>query len=133
MGQEVRLRDQQCAHGGFAHIGQSVVFGQLRWYRSTFCPQCKPTEEDGDGLPPEEFRRLLLNDGGYWEVRAQAGSRPAVVIRIVKSVLGLSNAEAFAQMRQFPTVFQGTQTEAEWVQGHLAAASISASVLEMGA
>lgn len=129
MSQEVRVPVEECAHGGIARIGQTVVSGRLRWYRSTSCSDCGNVEEDGVGFPPDEVRAPLLKDGGHWEVVAQE-SGGAAAIKVVKEILGLSKAEAAARLRRFPIVFQGTLTEAEWVKEQLSAALIPASVVE---
>lgn len=129
MSQEVRVPVEECTHGGFARIGQTVVSGHLRWYRSTSCSDCGNVEEDGVGFPPEEIRALLLKDGGHWDVVARE-SGSAAVVKVVKEVLGLSNAEAAAQLRSFPIVFQGTSTEAGWLKDRLSALLIPASVVK---
>lgn len=129
MSQEIRVPAEECLHGGIARVGETVVSGRLRWYRSTSCPDCGNVEEDGIGMPPEEVRKLILNEGGHWDVVAQEANG-AAAIKVVKGALNLSNVEAVEQLRSFPIVFRGTLTEAEWLREKLSASSIEASIVK---
>lgn len=127
--QEVQVISEKCDHGGVVRIGQTIVSAQLRWYRSTSCPNCGRVEEDGIGFPPEELRGHLIKGGGYWDVRANSANR-SLVMKELKKILGLSNEKLPQQIRRFPIVFRGTKTEAEWVMMQLNASCIESSVIE---
>jgi hypothetical protein len=132
VGQEVQIPCDRCRHGSVVRVGQTVVDGQLRWYRSFSCQHCGNAEEDGVGFPPAELRDLLLESGGRWKLVVGEAKRVAA-IKVLRSVLGLATEEsAAATLRRFsafPVVHVGTRTEAKWLKAHMDAAQVASQVV----
>lgn len=130
MSQEFIVPSEECDHGGVVHIGQTVVSGRLRWYKSISCSNCGKVEVDGIGFPPEEVRKIILNSDGYWNVSVE---KPNFIkaVKIVKETIGLSNEEVICQVRRYPVIFQGTMTESEWIKNKLATFSINSEIVKI--
>jgi hypothetical protein len=103
----------KCGTQDAARIGQSIAGEQLRWYRSTTCSFCGNMEEDGVGFPSGDLRLALLAESAKYAVVAKTTSRSRG-LKLLRSVLKLSIAEAMFAMKEFPVVFEGTAIEAEW-------------------
>ena len=127
MSQYVEVPSEDCGHYGTASLGQTVVSGRLLWSRSILCPDGCAVEEDGDGFPPEWFRAVLLEDGGWWEVRAADADRVAL-LKAMRELFGFSMQEAIGRGQAFPSLFRGTRTEAEWLREKLSGMHIASEV-----
>jgi len=113
-----------CGNLDGASLGQSVIFGKLRWYVSTNCPRCRHvSEEDGVGFPPQTHREKLLVSGGTWNLVVDVQFRVAF-LKTLRELVSVSFAEA--SKIKFPKAFSGTKAEVEWVLYHATAAGISA-------
>jgi hypothetical protein len=131
MAQQIRIPYDGCIHGGIAFLGQTIASNELRWYRSFSCPVCGHVEEDGTGFPPPAWRELLLNEGGRWNLVAD-GTNRAAAIQVMRAALALSMEEAAAALRQFPVLYAGTVTEAEWLKALLEASGLASQIVADG-
>jgi hypothetical protein len=103
------------------------VSSRLLWYRSISCPACGRIEEDGEGLPPQEFRARLLQEGGRWKLVA-TGPAKAAAIKVIRSAFAVPLGEAF---RLFPVLYIGTKTEAEWLKAQMEASNMAVNIEEV--
>jgi hypothetical protein len=121
MGRGTSVPCKRCGREGMARLAQAIVFKQLRWHQATSCTGCGYVEEeDGIGFPPQQLRDRILRDAGRWKLLASGLDR-ARAIKVVRSVLGLTG-EAASAFRQFPVLYIGTRTEADWLKTHMGAA-----------
>ena len=127
MGQQVVIPHESCGHRGTTRFGQIIVSSRLLWYRSISCPACGRIEEDGEGLPPEEFRAHLLQEGGRWKLVARGPAKSAA-IKVIRRALAVPLGEAF---RLFPVLYIGTKTEVEWLKAQMEASNVAANIAEI--
>lgn len=108
----IRIECPVCLAERVSSLGQTVVGDRLRWYRSTACPTCGAMEEDGEGFPPAEYRRMLVESAGSWKLVVDVSFKVRT-LKVLKDVLGLSMMEAAAV--RFPDVLIGTKAEVDWL------------------
>lgn len=125
MRQEIKVSCPGCSKEGVSSFGQSVFSGRLRWYRSTSCPACGQTEEDGEGFAPAKEREQLLELRGSWRLMVDPSLRVRA-LKVLRGSLGLSLEETGAIV--FPEVFAGTHAEAQWLALEMLAGGIAAEV-----
>ena len=127
MSEQANSPHKACTHPeATARVGQVIIGEKLLWTRSYSCPHCTAIEEDGDGMPPKEARALLLAQNGVWELVVTGNTGAA--LKVLKSALGLSMAEAEDFLHNLPVAYTGTKTEAEWLQAQMTAAGITSRV-----
>lgn len=114
-----------CGSQARMNIGQTIVGDQLRWFTSTTCEECSCAEEaDGIGPLPDDLREIIIKQQGVWRLCvSQMGANPAVALKALRSVLGLSVSEVARLKRQLPTyIGSGTRIEMEYLKQRLLAA-----------
>ena len=109
-------------------VGQSAIAEKLRWYRSFSCLACGAFEEDGEGLPPDDLRTLLVQSGGLWRVEIDQAHR-VLATQTFMHVFKLTLREAVARLSDHCRAFVGTRCEAEWIAAHLVAYSVSVQII----
>lgn len=111
-------------------IGQRIVGSDLAWFRSTRCSSRDyATEEDGEGLPPDEIRRELLQKDGRWELVVADADKAARAAQVLREQLDMDLRSAAAVMKAIPgPVWSGTQVEARWLAGLLEARGVASKV-----
>jgi hypothetical protein len=107
-------------------VGQSVVNGRLRWYRSLISSDRKCIEEDGTGFPPPELREEILKTEGEWEILMTTGD-PKRVALILREVLAITAKEALENAKS-GVLYRGTKTEAQWLSQKLSPSHAQVSV-----
>ena len=125
MSQEIQMPCPSCGKEGVSSLGQSLISRRLRWYRSTSCTKCGNIEEDGEGFPPPEYHKQLLEAGGRWKLIVDLRFK-APFLKVLKSLLGLLLLKAKAI--KFPEVFVGTKTEVEWLAFYSEAGGVAVEV-----
>ena len=90
---------------------------RLDWWRSTWCDQCDITkEEEGSGLPPENYRQVLLHMDGVWALVINDYSERVLAMKVVRQTMNLSMKRAQEALgSRDPEVFRGTKTEIQWL------------------
>ena len=128
---EVRVGCPRCGQEGHAFFGQTVPDGRLRWYHSVHCPATGYFEVDGVGLgaAPLDLRAKLIAATGIWSVRADETEK-LKAIATAKRVLPEPLANAAPLLQAFPTLFQGTKFEANWLMEKLTKEGINGEVLQ---
>lgn len=101
-------------------VGQTFIDGRLRWYRSGVGANRIPFEEDGVGLPPEDIRRRLIDEGGEWVVIVSEPVDKPAVVGVVRAAMQLNMAAAAKLLKSLPgVIYTGTKIEADWLRVQL--------------
>ena len=110
-------------------IGQTVVDGNLRWYRSGVGKDGIVFEEVGVGMSPEYIRDYLIKKEGEWELIAGDPTNKSMVIRVMRSVMQLKMAEASKLLKDLPgVIYSGTKVEVDWLKAKLLESDIVVEV-----
>jgi hypothetical protein len=101
------------------NIGQTVINGKLRWYRSSM-GEDGIFEEDGIGMPPEWIRDYLIEKDGRWELIAIDATDKSVVVRLMRLEMKLEMAAAARLLKSLPgVIYTGTKVEVDWLRAKL--------------
>jgi hypothetical protein len=122
-----------CEHEIDVEIAQTIINGNLRWYKSYSCPFCGSTvEQDGEGYPPDEFRDKILESEGEWTLLLNTmNSEKARIMKVLRNTLNLSVAQVNQMLKQSPnSSITGTKIEMLWIKEKLNYADIQASVVK---
>ena len=117
----------RCGRDNAEEIGQSVIDGQLRSYRSGRCLACGPFEEDDVGMPPEAWRQLLMAANGCHELHIEPRYRVGAA-RLLRAALGLTLQQVATILAGLPVVYRGTRAEVEWLHGLAERMAVPASM-----
>lgn len=120
---------QRCGSPVELNVGQAISSGKLVWNTSYVCSHCGwQIEGDETGVPPEKFRKAILEAEGEWSLAIQeTGKSATLAIKILREIMGLSLSEAMRLKKMIPgTVVTGTRTEIERLRRILAAEKLKA-------
>lgn len=131
--QKIRDTCDNCKREIDITVAQTVINKNLRWYKSYSCPFCGSASElDGDGFPPDELRKVFLDNEGEWSISFKDKDiSKAAIMKILRQNLDLPLSQVNQMMKQLPTCFiSGTKTEMAWMKGIFEAAEIQVNLVE---
>jgi len=122
MAVEIQQRCPNCEAQMTVLFGERDSGEELTWYLSETCSSCGyATESDGYDQLPDNLRDVELQQNGIWSLfLISLGANPAVGLKAIKAVLGLSYTHV-AQIRDSipATVKTGTLSEIQFYQRRL--------------
>jgi predicted RNA-binding Zn-ribbon protein involved in translation (DUF1610 family) len=131
-----RLPCPSCGEIDGARCGQAVRGTRRFWFRVTRCPACgAATEGDGGHCAPEDLRQRLLAAEGTWApVLNEPVDDESRVVRLVRRVLLIGQAEALAFVRgTADDQVRGTRAEGAWAVAQLASVGLRATTRRIDA
>ena len=112
-----------CGKPARVSTGQKSCGGHLYWFESIHCQGCGLAQEaDGEGVPPENIRRRILEAEGEWNLLIPAPRSTQRIAGILRQLLDCSLAQALAKAKSAAPVATGTKAEMSWMADSLSAA-----------
>jgi hypothetical protein len=135
MNQQITLKDScdTCSKEIEVAIAQTIIHGELRWYKSYSCDHCGAVIEiDGIGFPPDEIRQKIIHGEGEWSIAFnKVNIGKASILKVLRQALDLSIAEANTALGSASSPsLTGTKTEMLWLKGFFDAAGIEISLYQ---
>jgi hypothetical protein len=123
----------RCQHCGGSYdysVYQSFEDGPPIWSASGGCRRCaRRIEIDGVGLPPAEFRQVILAKEGARELTIERGADAVSTLRQLQAILEIPAKSLAPLAKNIPgPVLWGTQSEMSWLASVLGARGITAMV-----
>jgi len=116
-------------------VAQTVINRNLKWYKSYSCPFCgSALELDGDSFPPNEIRKIFLDNEGEWSISfGEQDIYKVAIMKILRQNIDISISQVNQMLKQFPnSLISGTKTEMAWIKSIFESAGIQVSLVPGG-
>ena len=121
-----------CGESVKVHFGQSARhwMSGLGWWESYRCEKCgDAVEADGGDDMPDDYRRIILEEEGAWEIRlSQRPELETDTLHRIKKALGLTLAEVAALKNCRGALAKGTKAEMEHKVALLSSEGVDACI-----